>query len=63
MGCKLVVFKDDEPEIGMTFTYVAPGTPGEAQGWHGECTQCGKRMHFWYEGNAFERGQQHVNRH
>ncbi len=63
MGRKLVVFKDDEPEIGITFTYVEPGTPGLARGWHGACTECGKPMHFWSEGNAFERGQWHVDQH
>lgn len=61
MGSKLVVFKDAEPEIGITFTYVAPGTPGSAQGWRGECTQCGKPMHFWNAEKAFEQGQQHVD--
>lgn len=61
MGIKLVVYKDAEPEIGITFDYVAPGTSGEAQGWRGTCTQCGKPMHFWNTERAFSGGQAHVD--
>jgi hypothetical protein len=61
MGVKLVVYKDAEPEIGITLEYTAPGTPGKAQGWHGTCTQCGKPMHFWNQEKAFEAGQAHVD--
>lgn len=59
---KLVVYKETEPEIGITFEHVAPGTPGEAQGWRGSCTQCGKPMHFWTLERAFSGGQAHVDR-
>jgi hypothetical protein len=62
MGVKLLVFKDAEPEIAVTFEYVAPGTAKRAQGWHGTCTQCGKPMHFWTEGRAMFAGQVHVDR-
>jgi hypothetical protein len=62
MGVKLVIFKDAEPEIGITLEYTAPGTPGRGQGWHGSCTQCGKPMHYWTQERAFEAGQVHVDR-
>lgn len=61
MGIKLVVFKDAEPEIGITLTYVPAGTPGVAQGWRGECTQCGKPVHYWGERAAFQGAQAHVD--
>lgn len=63
MGRKLVVFKDDEPEIGITFTYVEPGVLGVAQGWRGTCTECGRPMHFWQAERAFTGGQAHVDQH
>lgn len=62
MGFKLVVFKDAEPEIGITFTWTPGGTPGKPLGWTGSCTQCGKPMHFWKQESAVEHGQAHVDR-
>lgn len=63
MGVKLVVFKDAEPEIGITLEYVAPGTPGKAQGWRGACTECGTPVHYWTEAKAFIGAQEHVDKH
>lgn len=62
MGVKLVVFKDAEPEIGITMEYVPEGGDGErVRGWHGACTQCGKKVHYWTEGRAMFAAQVHVD--
>lgn len=58
-----MVYKDTEPEIGITFQWVPPGTPGQAHGWRGECTQCGRPMHFWNVARAMDGGQKHVDTH
>lgn len=63
MGVILVVFNNLEPEIGIVFEQVPEGTPGQAHGWRGSCTQCGKPMHFWKQDKAIEDGQQHVDGH
>lgn len=63
MGLRLVVFNDQDPDIGIDLTWVPEGTPGVAHGWRGSCTECGKAMHFWTEEKAFESGQQHVDSH
>lgn len=63
MAVKLIIFNDQEPEIGITLDYVPPRTPGVARGWHGACTQCGKKVHYWSEGTAFRRAQEHVDAH
>lgn len=63
MGVRLVTFQNDEPSIAIVFTQVEPGTPGKARGWHGECTECGKKVHYWNEARAMAAGQEHVDSH
>lgn len=60
---RIGVFNEIDPAIGITFEYTPPGTPGRAQGWYGSCTECPAVLHFWRAESAFERGQQHVDRH
>lgn len=60
---KIVVQNDTDPSIGIVMEYVAPGTPGRGQGWHGTCTECGWPMHRWVELDAIQGAQAHVDRH
>lgn len=63
MGVKLVIFNDADPGIAVTLTCVPQGAPGVARGWHGECTQCGKPVHYWTEEKALKHAQEHVDGH
>jgi hypothetical protein len=59
---KLVVHHDEDPDIGVVLEYVPPGT-GRARGWHGECTECGRKIHRWRQDDAVLSAQTHVDRH
>lgn len=54
---QLVVFNQVDPCIGITFR------TGNFRGYAGECTGCGKPVHYWTEERAFELGQAHVDSH
>jgi hypothetical protein len=60
---KLIVQHDVDPGIAVILAEVLPGTPGQAQGWHGQCTECGKTFHRWHKERAEESARGHVDSH
>lgn len=60
---KLLVQHDEDPGIAILLTEVGPEVPGKAQGWHGECTECGKPMHRWHQDRAISDAKTHVDSH
>jgi hypothetical protein len=59
---KFIVQHDTVPEIGIVLEH-SDGGPGIAQGWHGRCTECGRRMHRWHLEKAIEDARRHVDSH
>ena len=57
---KRVVFNEADPGIGVT---LVQGEEGQALGWSGRCTECGKPMHWWTESRAVAGAQAHVDAH
>jgi hypothetical protein len=61
---KLVIQHATDPGIAVIFEEVLEGGDDHrAQGFHGECTECGKKMHRWLMEGAVRSGQQHVRTH
>jgi len=59
---KIVVQHDLDPAIAIVLEYEAPGGR-HAQGWYGECTECGWPMHRWGQPFAIDAAKAHVDRH
>lgn len=60
---RIVVQNEVDPGIAIVLEEVAEGTPERAQGWYGECTECGRKMHRWEQNRIVLSAQQHVDRH
>lgn len=60
---KLVVQHNVDPAISMVLKEVLPGDPSLAQGWRGQCSECGKTMHRWHMDQAIGAAQAHVDSH
>lgn len=60
---KLIVQHEEDPGIAMALTEVLPGHPDLAQGWRGQCTECGRTMHRWHQDKAVKAAQGHVDSH
>lgn len=60
---RLVIQHDVDPAIGIVLEEVPPGTPGQAQGWHGTCTECGWPLHRWRRDVAIAYAKEHVDQH
>jgi hypothetical protein len=60
---KLVVQHDVDPAISMVLTEWLPANGSVARGWRGQCSECGKTVHRWYEEKAVEAAKGHVDSH
>lgn len=60
---KTVIHHDTDPQIAIVLVTVPPGTPGQAQGTRGVCTECGWPLHRWDFRRAVQDARVHVDMH
>lgn len=60
---KLVVHREDDPDIGVVYEEVPEGDLLRPAGFHGECTECGRIFFFWRRGRAVRGATSHLARH